>query len=49
MEVVPPDNEVHSFLSTEFFFYMLPCYLAICAFAYRYYKIMGQEPTRNTH
>jgi hypothetical protein len=43
----PDGPEAKSFLSTEFFFYLLPCYLAICAFAYRYWIIMSQEPVRN--
>lgn len=28
---------------------MLPCYVAICSFAYRYYTIIGQEPIRNVN
>lgn len=45
-----PDPDIiadtKSYVSTEFFFYMLPNYLAIIAFAYRYYTIMNKSPDR---
>lgn len=44
-----PDHDIaehKSYVSTEFFFYMLPHYLAIVAFAYRYYTIMQHAPKR---
>ena len=38
--------DTKSYVSTEFFFYMLPSYLAILAFSYRYYLIMQHTPKR---
>lgn len=45
-----PDPDIiadtKSYVSTEFFFYMLPNYLAILALAYRYWVIMQHPPKR---
>jgi len=37
--------QVNSFLETEFFFYLLPCYYGVVALIWRYFKVMEIEPT----
>ena len=46
MDSDDPIAETKSYVSTEFFFYMLPNYLALVALGYRYYLITQQPPRR---